>query len=82
MPFDPFAATFYMLSRYEEYLPYKKDRFSRFPASESLAFKNNFLKKPVVDKWILLIKEVLMKAYPNLNFKPHNFTYLNTIALY
>ena len=79
LPFDPFAATFYMLSRYEEYLPYKKDRFSRFPASESLAFKNNFLKKPVVDKWILLIKEVLMKAYPNLNFRPHNFTYLNTI---
>ena len=58
LPFDPFATTFYMLSRYEEYLSHKKDKFSRFSASESLAFKYNFLQTPVVDRWILLIKEV------------------------
>ena len=44
MPFDVFAAGFYLLSRYEEYLPHIKDRFHRFPAKESLAYKNGFLK--------------------------------------
>jgi len=26
-PFDIFSAVFYLLSRYEEYLPYKKDMY-------------------------------------------------------
>ena len=26
LPFDPFASCFYMLTRYEEYLPHKKDK--------------------------------------------------------
>ena len=48
-PFDPFAASFFMISRYEEYLPHIKDIHGRFEAKESLAFKNNFLEKPIVD---------------------------------
>ena len=43
IPFDIFAATFYLLSRYEEYLPHVKDNYGRFMAEESLAFKNGFL---------------------------------------
>lgn len=42
LPFDVFAASFYLLSRYEEYLPHLKDEHGRYPASESLAFKNGF----------------------------------------
>src|SRR5690606_40628206 len=38
LPFDIFAATFYLLSRYEEYLPHVKDDYGRFLATESLAF--------------------------------------------
>lgn len=81
LPFDPFAAIFYMLSRYEEYLDNKLDRFGRFPASESLAFKNQFLQIPVVDKWIIFIKDFLLLEYPHLKFKEHNFSYLNTIDI-
>ena len=43
LPFDVFAASFYLLSRYEEYLPHVKDDYGRFLASESLAFENKFL---------------------------------------
>ena len=36
LPFDPFAAAFYLASRYEEYLPFIGDVHNRFPAEESL----------------------------------------------
>lgn len=52
IPFDIFAATFYLVSRYEEYLPYRGDQFGRFPAEESLAYKEGFLDRPLVDEWV------------------------------
>jgi hypothetical protein len=51
VPCDIFAASFYLISRYEEYLPHVKDEFERFPAEESLAFQNKFLDKPIIDIW-------------------------------
>ena len=50
-PFDVFAASFYLVSRYEEYLPHKTDDLGRFDFNASLAFQNNFLQKPVVNYW-------------------------------
>ena len=29
-PFDIFSSTFYLISRYEEYLPHKKDKYGRY----------------------------------------------------
>jgi len=49
LPFDIFAASFYLLSRYEEYMPHVKDSYGRFMAKESLAYTNGFLNQPVVD---------------------------------
>ncbi|MBN4057807.1 polysaccharide deacetylase family protein [Olleya sp. AH-315-K02] len=68
IPFDIFAASFYLLSRYEEYLPHVKDEYGRFTAKDSLAFKNNFLHKPVVDIWANKFKIVLQKRFPDYNF--------------
>ena len=42
LPYDIFAASFYLISRYEEYLPHVKDEYGRFTAEESLAYKNGF----------------------------------------
>lgn len=75
LPYDPLSAIFYMLSRYEEYLPYKPDKFGRFSASQSLAFKNNFLNKPVVQLWINHIKEILKEYYPQLHFKKQLYSF-------
>lgn len=68
LPFDIFSASFYLLSRYEEYLPHVKDEQGRFPASESLAFKEDFLQYPVIDIWAYKFKEVLSKSFPALLF--------------
>tara|TARA_R110002012_G_scaffold160895_1_gene322864 strand:- start:20736 stop:22037 length:1302 start_codon:yes stop_codon:yes gene_type:complete len=68
LPFDIFAATFYLLSRYEEYLPHVKDEYGRFTAEESLAFKFGFLHQPVVDIWAYKFKRILESQYPDFVF--------------
>ncbi len=78
LPFDPFAASFYMLSRYEEYLPHKKDEHGRFHAHESIAWKNRFLKKPVVNIWASHIKKILQKRFKGLKFRKREFRFIPT----
>lgn len=68
MPFDIFAATFYLLSRYEEYLPHVKDEYGRFLATESLAFNEGFLHQPVVDIWAYKFKAILQEQFPDFEF--------------
>ncbi|TDY11665.1 polysaccharide deacetylase family protein [Meridianimaribacter flavus] len=68
LPYDIFAATFYLLSRYEEYLPHVKDEYGRFLAKESLAFKNGFLHQPVIDIWAYKFKSVLQAQFPDFEF--------------
>lgn len=78
LPFDIFAASFYLLSRYEEYLPHVKDDFGRFPSSESLAYKKGFLKSPVIDIWAYKFKALLENKFGKITFKERNF---NSIAI-
>ncbi|MCH4823951.1 polysaccharide deacetylase family protein [Gramella lutea] len=73
LPFDIFAASFYLLSRYEEYLPHVKDEDGRFPASESLAHQESFLHKPVVDIWAIKFRDILLQRFPDLEFVNRKF---------
>ncbi|WP_373057142.1 polysaccharide deacetylase family protein [Zunongwangia sp. H14] len=73
LPFDIFAASFYLLSRYEEYAPHVKDEAERFPVSESLAYQKGFLSSPVVDKWALKFRKVLEERFPDIEFQPRVF---------
>ena len=79
IPFDIFAASFYLISRYEEYLPHVQDIHERFPVDESLAFKNNFLEKPLVDIWAYKFLEILKERFPTYNYKKRNFKLISTI---
>jgi len=77
--FDVFAAVFYMISRYEEYLPFISDKHSRFSSEDSLAYQKHFLKKPVVDIWANILKEKILEKYPDTVFQSKKFSFLNTI---
>lgn len=81
MPFDAFAASFFLLSRYEEYLPHKRDIFDRYEATESIAYQHNFLHKPVVDQWIKKIKEIVQLHFPTIPFKPAKYKFISTIDI-
>ena len=81
IPFDIFAASFYLLSRYEEYFPHVKDEEARFPASESIAFQKDFLEVPVIDLWALKFKEVLREKFPDTPLNERSFRNENIVAV-
>ncbi len=81
IPFDIFAASFYLLSRYEEYLPHVKDEFGRFPVGEGIAGKNNFLEIPVVDIWALKFKEILQAKFPEKVFESPAFKAISILDI-
>lgn len=81
MPFDPFAAAFYLITRYEEYLPYVKDEHGRFQAKDSLAFKNGFLHKPIVNIWAQQIKSLLLKQFPGMKMPEQRFQFIPSIDI-
>ena len=74
LPYDIFAASFYLLCRYEEYLPHVKDEYGRFTANQSLAFKHGFLNQPVVDIWAYKFKAVLQSRFKDFEFPTKTYT--------
>ena len=76
--FDVFAAAFYLISRYEEYLPHQLDMYGRFAHENAVAFKNGFLHKPVVNIWINELKAQLTGLFPAIQFTPKPFKFIPT----
>jgi len=68
--FDIFSFSFFLLSRYEEYLPHRKDKYGRFAATESVAYRFGFLQKPLVDIVVLKFAKKLQEAIPGLKLQP------------
>jgi len=78
LPFDIFAASFYLLSRYEEYLPHQKDMYGRYSHENSLAFNENFLHLPLINIWLSNFKKILREKFPQLTIHHSQFTFLPT----
>lgn len=81
LPFDPFSAAFYMLSRYEEYQSAETDEHGRFPASLSLAFRKGFLNIPVVNVWSERVAGLLRQKFPALQLRPTNYRFQPTVDI-
>lgn len=72
--FDLLAASFYLLSRYEEFLPHKKDEHGRFTYRSSMAAKQGFVLLPLVDIWSNQLRDALSAHYPDTSFKAIPFS--------
>ena len=70
---DIFAASFFMLTRWEEYVNKNRDSHNRFPATESLAFKQGFLDRPVVNEYVEELRSKLLDLDSNLEFKKREY---------
>lgn len=79
IPFDLFAASFYLISRYEEYLDHDPDEHGRYPASNSIAYRNGFLHRPLVDLWTREFARIIVKKYPTVVFRRNDYKALLTI---
>ncbi len=79
LPFDVFSAAFWIVSRYEEYLPFQPDLHGRFPAEASLAGKHGLLAVPLADLWASMLVEKLRALYPKLSVNPRNYQFIPTI---
>ena len=81
IPFDIFAASFYLVSRYEENLPFQQDEHGRFEARQSLAYNSNFLQDPIIDQWAYMLGEVMAEYYPGFQPGTRTFRYISTIDI-
>lgn len=63
IPFDIFSASFYLITRYEEYLPQVKDDLGRYSAKESVAVKGSFILMPLVDLWVRKLLDILNRNF-------------------
>jgi len=77
--FDIFSAAFYMLTRYEEYLPFTPDVHGRFPGARSTAYRGGFLRMPVVDIWARHLASELVKYYPVITIRHNEYKSLLTV---
>jgi hypothetical protein len=80
-PFDVFAASFYLATRYEEYMPHVRDQYDRFEAESSLAFQKNFLTRPLVNIWVKQLKTLLRSLYPQWNITDRQYRFISTLDI-
>lgn len=78
-PFDLFSAAFYLVTRYEEYLPGSRDQHGRYRAVDSLAYRLGFLEKPVVNSWGIALRNALLDKFPGLPFKQSSYRFISTV---
>ena len=81
IPFDIFAASFYLVSRYEEHLPFSSDEHGRFEAKQSLAYSGSFLQEPIVDQWAYILSDVIREHFPDFQHTKRSFRYIPTIDI-
>jgi len=62
LPFDFFSAVFYLLSRCEEYHSFNADKHGRYPATNSILYKNGWLSRPIVDEWVHAFRNKIQAA--------------------
>ncbi len=78
LPFDVFAASFFLVSRYEEYLSQVRDQYGRFRAESTWMFENEMLQKPLVNIWALALGKRLQNIFPDLPIKKPKFEFIPT----
>jgi len=81
LPFDPFAASFFLVSRYEEYIPFIADHHNRFPAGESFMHKQGVLDRPLVNIYASFLADALHELNPSLDLKTRKYEFVNTVDI-
>lgn len=66
---DVIGSTFFMLSRYEEYVVSHRDNHGRFSAYSSIAYKEKFLDRPIINEYLEILWACMKKLWPGIKRK-------------
>jgi hypothetical protein len=79
--YDMFAAAFYLVTRYEEYFPFTRDRFERFELRSSIFSNTDLIELPLVNIWTEQIIKIIRKTFPELQTTNQSFKTTITIDI-
>jgi hypothetical protein len=71
--YDIPGLTYWMLARVEEICRTDLDNHERFPSSSSHAYKHSYLDRPVVDEWLDVLGQVILRQWPGIVLLRHQF---------
>jgi len=72
--YDIIGLVYWVLARVEEIDRHDLDAHSRFPATSSHAYLNDYLNRPVADEWLNILAQVIQRNWPRITLKKHCFT--------
>jgi len=76
---DIIASTFFLVTRYEEIVRANvRDEHRRFPGRESLPYRANFIKRPIVDEYAALLRKWLREIGIDIKEPQRNFSVVLT----
>lgn len=75
---DVFASIFFMLTRWEEYVDKERDKANRYIGKNSIAYRNGFLHRPVVNEYVEMIWEMMISLGYKEKRKVRNFEIVPT----
>jgi hypothetical protein len=81
IPFDIFSASFWLVSRYEEYVLPEKDKHQRFDFHFSWAYQQQLIRKPIVNSWIEKLVNLLKTEFPSLLVEHPLYKHIPTIDI-
>lgn len=71
---DPFAASFFLVSRYEEYFPFTPSKYNSYEADSSISFQQRILNRPLVNEWAEKFKRQILEMFPSITFRENQFS--------
>jgi hypothetical protein len=81
VPFDPFAASFYLLSRYEEYLPHATDAHGRPEPLATLRGQQGWLDQALVDRYALRLAALIQQRWPEYPQPVRHYRFVPTVDI-
>lgn len=79
IPFDLFAAVFFLASRFEEYLRFEADQMGRFFESSSWCGQHGLTQRPLIDEWRVALFQFLEPSFNGLTRQLPRWSMLMTV---
>lgn len=70
---DIFGSSFFMLTRYEEMVIPERDEHQRFSARSSIAYREGFLGRPLVNEYLEVLWAAMNRLWPGLRRKSYDY---------